>query len=93
MVNKVTEPEWWLKEKEGGSSTDKIVLGGIFGFLIGIIIVFTFSELLLENLGGWWGVYGVAFGFVVLGGLLGWAFAQDQGDKDYMAKDKNYWRS
>lgn len=93
MVDKVTEPSWWLNEKKGKGSTDRIVLGGIFGFLIGIIIIFVFSELLLENLGGWLGVYGVAFGFVVLGGFFGWAASQDSDERKYGGDDRNYWRS
>lgn len=79
MVEKVTQPSWWLKEEDESTPTGKMVIGGIFGFLIGIIIVFSFSELLLEN-AGWWGIYGIAFGFVILGAGFG-RFAVEDGSK------------
>ncbi len=92
MVEQVTQPGWWLKEDEEGSPTGKMILGGIFGFLIGIIIVFTFSRFLLENFGGWWGIYGIAFGFVVLGGIFGWLAGKESPDKTYKKREVNYWR-
>ncbi|MBU0907698.1 MAG: hypothetical protein KKE05_06095 [Nanoarchaeota archaeon] len=93
MVDKVTQPSWWIKDEEVNSPTGKMILGGIFGFLIGIIIVFSFSRLLLDNLGGWWGIYGIAAGFVILGAGFGWASAQESPQRAYRKPDINYWRT
>ncbi|MBU0760238.1 MAG: hypothetical protein KJ600_02955 [Nanoarchaeota archaeon] len=38
MVNQVTQPGWWTKEEEGDSALSSMILGGIFGMLIGIIL-------------------------------------------------------
>ena len=86
------QPSWWLKDEEEGKPTGKMILGGIFGFLIGIILVFAFSRFLLENFGGWWGIYGIAFGFVILGAGFGWVSGADNSEKSYKKKDVNYWK-
>jgi hypothetical protein len=93
MVDKVTQPSWWLKDENQRNHSGNIILGGILGMLIGIIIVFSFSRFLLENFGGWWGIYGIAFGFVILGGLFGLFAEEEKSDKTYKKKDVNYWRS
>lgn len=90
MVEQVMQPAWWINDDEEKSPTGKMILGGIFGFLIGIIIVFTFLIFLLENFGGWWGVYGIAFGFVILGAIFGRLMGNDD-EKPYKKKDVNYW--
>ncbi|MFH1802506.1 MAG: hypothetical protein ABH864_03570 [archaeon] len=79
MVEKVNQPSWWLKEKEGDSALGSMIIGGIFGTLIGIIIIFSFSNILFEALGGnIWSLYGFAVGFVVIGALFGWAAGKDK---------------
>jgi len=61
--------------------------------LIGLIVAFSFSNFLLENFGGWWGVYGIAFGFVIIGGLFGLAAKNNTKERSYLKRDVNYWVS
>lgn len=79
MVNQVTQPGWWTKEEEGDSALSSMILGGIFGMLIGIIITFSFSGILFGAFGNsLWGLYGFAAGFVIIGALFGWAMGKDK---------------
>lgn len=92
MVEQVTQP-WWIKDEEVKNPTGKMIVGGVIGMLTGIVIVFSFSKFLLENFGGWWGLYGIAFGFVILGAFFGRFAGEDDSDKAYKKKDVNYWRT
>ena len=93
MVDKVTQPSWWIRDEEVGDPSGRMILGGVFGMLMGIVVVFSFSKFILENAGGWWGIYGIAFGFVILGGLFGWVAGKNSSNKTYLKKNVNYWRS
>jgi hypothetical protein len=93
MMEQVIPSAWVMKDEEVKNPTGKMIVGGIIGMLIGIILVFSFSGFLLKNFGGWWGIYGIAFGFVVLGGIFGRLAGGDDSEKLYKKKDVNYWRS
>jgi ABC-type multidrug transport system permease subunit len=79
MVDKASQPSWWLKEEEENSAVGSMILGGVFGMLVGIIIIFAFSYILFEAVGGnflW--LYVFAAGFVVIGAFFGWAIGKDK---------------